>query len=108
MLTHPDPEFIILEYSESAETSAQLIVQKSLSLFERLPRIAEFFTDFLIHPSGKLAVVSCYAGKLKVITLKVGTVQEEFDISYAQFLLNTFCGLTIYYHKGCPKSTYFH
>lgn len=107
MLTHPDPEFIILEYSESEETSAQLIVQKSLSLFERLPRIAEFFTDFLIHPSGKLAIISCYAGKLKVITLKAGTVQEEFDISYVQFFLNT-CGLTIYYHKGCPKSTYFH
>jgi DNA damage-binding protein 1 len=108
MLTHPDPEFIILGYSESEEASAQLIVQKSLSLFERLPRIAEFFTDFLVHPSGKLAIVSCYAGKLKVITLKAGNFQEEFDVSYVQFLLNTSCGLTIYYHKGCPKLTYFH
>jgi len=95
MLTHPDPEFIILGYSESEGAPAKLVVQKSLSLFERLPRIAEFFTDFLVHPSGKLAIISCYAGKLKVITLKAGKLQEEFDVSYAQFLLNAFCALTI-------------
>ncbi|KIM43302.1 hypothetical protein M413DRAFT_444121 [Hebeloma cylindrosporum] len=61
--------------------STQLIVQKSLSLFERLPRVAEFFTDFLVHPSGKLAIVSCYAGKLKIIPLKAGKIQDEFDVS---------------------------
>jgi DNA damage-binding protein 1 len=81
MLTHPDPEFIILEYQESETGTAELIVKKQLSLFERLPRTAEFFTDFLVHPSGKLAAASYYAGKLKIITFKAGNYSEDFDVS---------------------------
>ncbi|KAF8967077.1 CPSF A subunit region-domain-containing protein [Flammula alnicola] len=84
MLTHPDPELIFLAYEESDAGIAQLTVKKQLSLFERLPRIAEYFTDFLIHPSGNLAVVSCYAAKLKVITLKGGNYQEDFDVSFPE------------------------
>ncbi len=37
MLTHPDPEFIILEYKESSTGAAKLVVKKHLSLLERLP-----------------------------------------------------------------------
>lgn len=86
MLTHPDPEFIILEYKESSTGTAELVVKKQLSLLERLPRSAEFFNDFLIHPSGKLAITSCYAAKLKVIVLRAGNFAQEFDVSYARVL----------------------
>lgn len=81
MLTHPEPELIILGYAESEEGTATLAVKKQLSLFERLPRIAEFFTGLLVHPSGKIAVVSCYAGKLKIIKLKGGSYGDDFDVS---------------------------
>ncbi|KDR82646.1 hypothetical protein GALMADRAFT_837022 [Galerina marginata CBS 339.88] len=81
MITHPEPEFILLEYSENEAGVAELVVKKQVSLFERLPRTAEFFTNFLVHPSGRLAVVSCYAGKLKVVTFKGGNYQEDFDVS---------------------------
>lgn len=82
MLTHPEPELLVLEYSESEDGVGHLSVKKQISLFERLPRVAEFFTNFIVHPTGRLAVVSCYAGKLKVVTFKGGNYQEDFDVSY--------------------------
>ncbi|KAF9485871.1 hypothetical protein BDN70DRAFT_870784 [Pholiota conissans] len=93
MLTHPDPEFIILEYQETEDGIAELIVKKQLSLFERLPRTAEFFTDFLIHPSGKLAVASYFAGKLKIIKLKGGNYTEDFDVSCPEINVLSLCFL---------------
>ncbi|KAF8908996.1 CPSF A subunit region-domain-containing protein [Gymnopilus junonius] len=80
MITHPEPELLVLEYTEN-EGVGGLTVKKQVSLFERLPRVAEFFTNFIVHPSGRLAVVSCYAGKLKVVTFKGGNYQEDFDVS---------------------------
>ena len=81
MFTHPDPEFLILSYEEAQSGQGRLVVQKQIPLFERPRRMAEFFTDCIIHPSGKLAIVSCYAGKLKVIRLKGGKYVEDFDVS---------------------------
>lgn len=81
MLAHPDPELIFLSYSES-ESGAELNTLKQLSLYERFPRPAEFFNDVLVHPSGSLAVASCYTGKLKVIKLNAGNYHEDFDVSY--------------------------
>lgn len=91
MITHPEPELIILTYKESEDGERRLVVKKQISLFERLPRTAEFFTDCLVHPSGRLAVVSCYASKLKIVTFKGGNYQQDFDVSYV------FIYLWIYY-----------
>ncbi|CAA7261433.1 unnamed protein product [Cyclocybe aegerita] len=88
MIAHPEPELIILSYADSEGATPELKVKKQIPLFERSPRLAEFFTDFLIHPSGNLAVVSCYTGKLKIITLKGGAYQNDFDVSLPE--LNVF------------------
>jgi hypothetical protein len=82
LLAHPDPELIFLSYTESESGIGELITKKQLSLHERTPRPAEFFNDVLIHPSGKVAVVSCYTGKLKIVKFKAGNYQEDFDVSY--------------------------
>jgi len=81
MITHPDPELIFLSYEEPASGKGRMVVQKQLLLVERSPRSSEFLNDFIVHPSGKLIVVNCYAGKLKVITLKGGQYVEDFDVS---------------------------
>ncbi|KAF9454820.1 hypothetical protein P691DRAFT_716708 [Macrolepiota fuliginosa MF-IS2] len=88
MLAHPDPELIFLSYAESEHGLAELQPTKHISLYERTPRPAEFLNDILAHPSGKLAVASCYAGKLKIINLKAGRYQDDFDVSLPE--LNIF------------------
>ncbi len=55
----------------------------SLSLFDRYARHAEFVTDIVMHPSGSVAVVSCYIGKLKVLHFKDGVIHRDFDVMYA-------------------------
>jgi len=82
MTTHPEPELVFISYKGEENSRGELVIEKQLSLHERSPRIAEFFTDILIHPSGKLAIVSCYAGKLKIVTLKAGQYAQDFDVSY--------------------------
>ncbi|KAF5360619.1 hypothetical protein D9756_004828 [Leucocoprinus leucothites] len=79
MLAHPDPELIFLSYAESEDGVAELQPTHQLHLYERTPRPAEFFNDILVHPSGKLAIVSCYVGKLKIINLKAGRYKDDFD-----------------------------
>ncbi|KAF9463019.1 CPSF A subunit region-domain-containing protein [Collybia nuda] len=81
MLAHPDPTLVFLTYTETESGSAELVVKKQLSLYERSPRQAEFYNDVLVHPSGNHAVVSCYAGKLKIINLKGGNYSNDFDVS---------------------------
>ncbi|KAF9561348.1 hypothetical protein CPC08DRAFT_689138 [Agrocybe pediades] len=79
MITHPEPELLILKYSKDGDGIAHLELAKSIPLFERLPRVAEFFNNVLVHPSGKQAIVSCYATKLKVITFSGGEYVSDFD-----------------------------
>jgi hypothetical protein len=86
MISHPEPELVFLSYMESETGDAELIVKKRLTLLDRSPRLSEFFNDVLVHPSGTLAVVHCYSGKLKVVTLKAGSYQQDFDVSYVFFL----------------------
>ena len=88
MITHPEPELIFLSYVESETGAAELVVKKRLNLLDRSPRLSEFFNDVLIHPSGRLAVVHCYSGKLKVVVLKAGNYQKDFDVSYVFFSNN--------------------
>lgn len=81
MIAHPDPELIFFTYTDTKEANAELVVKKKLSLYERAPRQAEFFNDVLVHPSGRLAVVSCYTGKLKIIKIHAGNYESDFDVS---------------------------
>jgi DNA damage-binding protein 1 len=81
MLAHPDPELIFLSYEHPAGQQPKLKVDKQISLYEKIPRHAEFFNDVLIHPSGKVAVACCYTAKLKVISLKNGKWDSDFDVS---------------------------
>ena len=90
MITHPEPELIFLSYVESETGAAELVVKKRLTLLDRSPRLSEFFNDVLVHPSGRLAIVHCYSGRLKVVVLKAGSYQQDFDVSYV-FLQHTPC-----------------
>lgn len=80
MIAHPDPELVFFTYIDRQGDNPGLEVSKKLSLFERIARPAEFFNDVLVHPSGKLAIVSCYSGKLKIIRLKSGTYDKDYDV----------------------------
>ncbi|KAG6837618.1 hypothetical protein H0H93_006139 [Arthromyces matolae] len=75
----PHPELIFLSYSEDL-SGGQLTANKQLSLYERTASEAVYFTDIVVHPSGKAAVVSCYKGKLRVIKFKAGNHEEDFDV----------------------------
>lgn len=84
MTDHPYPELIFLSYSvyqNGAGDVAELKTLHHLSLHERSTRTAEFFNDVLLDPSGSVAVISCYTGKLKVVLMSGGNYQSDFDIS---------------------------
>ncbi|KAJ3781139.1 CPSF A subunit region-domain-containing protein [Lentinula aff. detonsa] len=75
LLDHPDPEILILNYTETSErASGKLNVKHQVPLDERGSRPAEFCLDAIVHPSGEFAVVSCYTGKLKVVMVESGEV----------------------------------
>ncbi|KAG7445774.1 uncharacterized protein BT62DRAFT_969553 [Guyanagaster necrorhizus] len=80
LLDQPEPELLFLSFSEREQN---LKLDKQLSLSERSPSVrpAEFFSDILVDPSGQLAVVSCYQGKLKVLTLENGSYVKDVDVS---------------------------
>ncbi|KAG6831652.1 hypothetical protein H0H87_004602 [Tephrocybe sp. NHM501043] len=75
----PGDTDIVMNEDESS-SGCQLTVTKELSLYERTPQPAEYFTDIVVHPSGKIAIASCYKGKLRVIKLKAGHHEEDFDV----------------------------
>lgn len=81
MIDHPDPELIFLTYTQSNRTGGVLTTTKRLELAERNQRPAEFFNDVVVHPEGKIAIASCYCGKLKAIVLSAGNYQSDFDAS---------------------------
>lgn len=84
MLDHPEPELIVLEYTISnngVRDAACLRTINKLSLHERSARAAEFCNTVVFDSSGKVAVTSCYKGKLKVILLENGSIQRDFDVS---------------------------
>ncbi|KAJ3991663.1 CPSF A subunit region-domain-containing protein [Lentinula boryana] len=75
LLDHPDPEILILNYTETSErASGKLNIKHQIPLDERGSRPAEFCLDAIVHPSGAFAVVSCYTGKLKVVMVESGEV----------------------------------
>lgn len=81
---HPDPELIFLSYTTSHTGGTDIPELKTLhhlSLYERNARPAEFFNGILLDPSGVVLVISCYAGKLKVVLLEGGGYENDFDVS---------------------------
>jgi len=83
MLAHPDPEVVFLSYNELPSGHAELVVNKTLPLRERNMKPSEFLNDIFVHPSGKLAVVYCYAGRVSLVALERGTYQDHSDAVYA-------------------------
>jgi DNA damage-binding protein 1 len=87
---HPDPELIFLSYTISHSGTRdvpELKALHNLSLYERNARPAEFFNGMLLDPSGVMLVVSCYAGKLKVVLLEGGGYENDFDVSWVSSIL---------------------
>lgn len=82
MLAHPDPEVLFFSFEESVNGQKQLVVNHTVLLQERGTRPAEFFNDLLIHPSGKVAIVHCFMGRIKVIQLKAGDYEQDSDAAY--------------------------
>ncbi|KAJ7430630.1 CPSF A subunit region-domain-containing protein [Mycena latifolia] len=87
MIDHPDPELIFLTYAESTLTGSVLNTTKRLELLENNQRPAEFFNDVIVHPGGKLAIVSCYTGKLKGVVLNAGNYKDDFDASLMELVV---------------------
>ncbi|KAL0066188.1 hypothetical protein AAF712_006813 [Marasmius tenuissimus] len=92
LLDHPDPATLFLSYTESFESdSARLVCIAREDLYERGGRAAEYCNDVLVHPNGRLAVVSCYTGRLKVIAIKNGEPEPSYyDVQIPELnILNT-------------------
>ena len=76
---HPDPKLILLTYSPNGDTP-ELTEKWTCSLHDRVARPAEYLNDIIVHPAGRVAIVSCYTGKLKVLTFEGGDVDKNFDV----------------------------
>lgn len=85
MFAHPDPEVLFFSYEESITGQKQLVVNRTVVLQERGTRPAEFYNDLLVHPSGKIALVHCFMGRIKVIQLKAGDYERECDVALPEF-----------------------
>ncbi|KAG1898161.1 CPSF A subunit region-domain-containing protein [Suillus fuscotomentosus] len=85
---HPEPELIFLSFTVNGTGSTEITVTKYLSLSERSARPAEFCHTVLVDPSGGVAVVSAYTGKLKVVVLdQDGGYDHDFDASITELNL---------------------
>lgn len=79
---HPDPRVLVLGFQERGEESKPVVkCLDTLSLYERNARPAEFFNRCIVDRKGRAAVVSTYAGKLRVIELEEGRVKSSFDVA---------------------------
>ncbi|KAE9400776.1 hypothetical protein BT96DRAFT_992689 [Gymnopus androsaceus JB14] len=93
LLDHPDPEVLILNYTEESEPgTGKLNLKHQIPLDERGSRPSELCTDAIVHPSGMFAVVSCYAGRLKVITIEDG---EVYNLQLSEINLLSFAFLPL-------------
>lgn len=90
MTDHPDPRVIVLEYQGKGGTG-QLVDVGTVSLHDRIARHAEFCNTVTIDPTGSIAVVSCYVGKLRVLVFQDGTIEEEYDVMYVHSELLLWC-----------------
>jgi DNA damage-binding protein 1 len=77
---HPDSRLVFLSYSTPSVGSPFLKTLKTLTLHHHLARPSEFLHSILVDPSGRVAVVNNYAGKIKVVELEDGLYSNDFDI----------------------------
>jgi DNA damage-binding protein 1 len=105
LLAHPDPEVLFFSFEELVTGQKKLVVNHTLPLRERGTRPAEFFNDLIVHPAGKVAVVHCFMGRIKVLQLKAGDYEKDCDVAYVHFTLSAALRLTI--HTACQNSTCF-
>ena len=76
---HPDAKLILLEYHVEAGV-ASLESKQHVSLQDLNSRHSEFVNDIIVHPSGSVAIVCCYTGKLRVVLFKDGNIEIDYDI----------------------------
>lgn len=81
---HPDPYVITLAFHTNSPTP-YLSTLSSVSLFDRNAQHAELCTDAIVSSDGEFAVVSCYKGKLKVLSFEEGKIHDSFDIACVLF-----------------------
>ncbi|KAF9069809.1 CPSF A subunit region-domain-containing protein [Rhodocollybia butyracea] len=94
LLDHPDPEVLVLKYTESDEPGSGNLSQKyHIQLDERGSRPSEFCTDAIVHSSGAFAVVSCYTGKLKVVMIDESKAVHNLQLSELNLLSFAFLPL---------------
>ncbi|KAF8133979.1 CPSF A subunit region-domain-containing protein [Boletus edulis] len=92
---HPDPELVFLLFTAAKSGEKDLTVTFHLPLFERNARPAEFCHDVLVDPSGAVAVVSIYAGKLKIVVLtEEGGYERDSDASVLELNLLSLAFIT--------------
>ncbi|KAG1743291.1 CPSF A subunit region-domain-containing protein [Suillus paluster] len=85
---HPEPELIFLSFTLNGAGSTGIKATKYISLSERSARPAEFCHTLLVHPLGRVAVVSVHTGKLKVVVLdQSGGYSRDFDASIIELNL---------------------
>ena len=79
----PDPLAILLEYvPETGGYEPFLREYSHLSLYSSHSRTMEHFQGAIVHPSGDVAIVATYVGKLKALVLKGNQrkkIKAEFD-----------------------------
>lgn len=79
---HPDPRFFLIDYIPSTGSPGpHLEFTRTDSLHERGARPTEFFTGAIVDPSGEVAIISSYVGKLKVLELNDAKIVSDFDVS---------------------------
>ncbi|KAF7299245.1 CPSF-A domain-containing protein [Mycena indigotica] len=83
LIDHPEPELVFLELKPTG-----LAVTKRLDLAEQKPH-AEFcdHNNLVVHPDGKLAVVHCYTGKLRLVRLKRGRYDRDSDSNIMEYVV---------------------
>ncbi|OSX59780.1 hypothetical protein POSPLADRAFT_1048255 [Postia placenta MAD-698-R-SB12] len=85
---HPDPKLIILTYVVDNSGNSSIVSKEFVDLYDRYARPAEFVTDVAVDPTGQVAVVSCYTGRLKVVQFEDGKqTGVPFDISIPELFL---------------------
>lgn len=75
----PDPSCIIYEYIHEKDETSKLREFYRLSLQTPFSRPMENFEGAIVHPSGNIAVIATYVGKLKVLLLQDKGHISDFD-----------------------------
>jgi DNA damage-binding protein 1 len=77
---HPDPRLIFFSYSTPSSGVPFLKTLKTLSLYHHHARPSEFLHSISVDPSGRLAIVNCYTGKIRIVELEDGLYTNDFDV----------------------------